>query len=418
MKLKPELRAQVDDKGRLVLPPEIVSRYGLKPGSQIPIDEMANGLSLRTPHLKKIYIEPTNRCNLECRTCIRNVWDEPLGKMSEEVFDRVIEDLHTFSPPPTVSFGGFGEPLFHPNIIGMVTQAKSLGASVELITNGTLLKADLSRELITAGLDRLWISLDGATPESYADVRLGAELPQVVENITRFRNAIYAEIADIGCCDFAPISNTQLGIVFVAMKRNIADLPEVIRLGHRLGAKRFIVTNVLPYTKEMYKEVLYQNAFSYLRSPSLSLPVGMNGFTRETLYQVMHSDTHVIPPVSNLQGSNDRCPFIESGAGVIGWDGSFSPCLPLLHSHTSYIFEFERFSRRWAIGNIAEHSLFDLWNAPEHLAFRERVQTFDFPSCVDCLSCELLENNEEDCYGNDFPTCGGCLWAQGIIQCP
>jgi MoaA/NifB/PqqE/SkfB family radical SAM enzyme len=29
-----------------------------------------------------------------------------------------------------------GEPLFHPNIIEMVRQAKSLGSKVELITNG------------------------------------------------------------------------------------------------------------------------------------------------------------------------------------------------------------------------------------------------------------------------------------------
>ncbi len=26
--------------------------------------------------------------------------------------------------------------------------------------------------------------------------------------------------------------------------------------------------------------------------------------------------------------------------------------------------------------------------------------------------------NEEDCFGNTFPTCGGCLWAQGVIRCP
>jgi len=26
--------------------------------------------------------------------------------------------------------------------------------------------------------------------------------------------------------------------------------------------------------------------------------------------------------------------------------------------------------------------------------------------------------NLEDCFGNSAPTCGGCLWAQGLIQCP
>ncbi len=97
-------------------------------------------------HLSKVYIEPTNRCNLECRTCIRNVWDEPLGQMSSELFSRIIWDLKVFSPPPTIFFGGFGEPLAHPAIPEMLAQAKTLGGSVELITNGTLFTNDISRQ--------------------------------------------------------------------------------------------------------------------------------------------------------------------------------------------------------------------------------------------------------------------------------
>ncbi|MEX0973885.1 MAG: hypothetical protein WD024_00830 [Bacillota bacterium] len=31
---------------------------------------------------------------------------------------------------------------------------------------------------------------------------------------------------------------------------------------------------------------------------------------------------------------------------------------------------------------------------------------------------EYSEKNQEDCTGNKFPTCGGCIWAQGVIQCP
>jgi len=64
----------------------------------------------------------------------------------------------------------------------MVRAAKALPARVELITNGTLLDAATARALIDVGLDRLWVSIDGAQPESFADIRLGAELPHVVEN--------------------------------------------------------------------------------------------------------------------------------------------------------------------------------------------------------------------------------------------
>ncbi len=179
MKPKAELRAYVDDEGRLVLPREIASRYGLKPGSQIPLDERPNGLGLRSPvtRLAKIYVEPTNRCNLECRTCIRNSWNEPLGQMDDRTFSGIIAGLSAFDGPLTVFFGGFGEPLSHPYIVDMVAAAHRAGAKVELITNGTLLTERMSRHLIHAGLDLLWVSLDGSTPESYADVRLGAALP-------------------------------------------------------------------------------------------------------------------------------------------------------------------------------------------------------------------------------------------------
>lgn len=239
-----------------------------------------------SPHsLVKLYIEPTNQCNLDCRTCIRNVWDEPQGMMPEDVFSRVIEGLRSFSPVPTVFFGGFGEPLFHPGILDMVTQTKALGATVEMITNGTLLTRDLSSALIRAGLDRLWVSIDGATPESYADIRLGAALSQVLENLADFRNAVYAEGGIGGCCGFAPSSRTQLGIVFVAMRRNIADLPAVIDIGRRFGAERFLVTNVLPYTREMIGEALYYRALDNNGYRHLNLPgIDVNETTYAPIY--------------------------------------------------------------------------------------------------------------------------------------
>ena len=116
------MRASVDPEGRIVLPPEIVSRYGLRPGAEIFIDEAANGLRLGLPvnHLAKVYIEPTNRCNLECRTCMRNEWSEPLGQMDRETFGHILESLRVFSPLPKVFLGGLGEPLFHPEIVEMV----------------------------------------------------------------------------------------------------------------------------------------------------------------------------------------------------------------------------------------------------------------------------------------------------------
>jgi len=413
----PTMEARVDAEGRLVMPPELAARLGLQPGARVVVEQDGRGLRLRRPvtQLAKLYIEPTNRCNLACRTCLRNTWDEPLGRMSEATFARIMDGLAAFSPPPLVFFGGLGEPLTHPHIMEMVAAAKALGSAVELITNGMLLTQELSRRLIAAGLDCLWVSLDGARPESYVDVRLGAALPEVLANINGFRAS-------------RPQGHRptpEIGIAFVAMKRNIADLPDLIRLGNRLGASRFMVTNVLPYTAELRDEVLYSRTLSsitYLPSPwvpHLSLPkLDIDDRTWDALYQALRGGRNVTFAGSNLGLVNDRCPFVESGAAAVGWDGRFSPCLPLLHDHTSFLGQRERISTHFSPGNVTDVSLSDLWEAPVHQAFRERVQRFEFSPCTCCGGCDLSLRNKEDCFGNTFPTCGGCLWAQGIVQCP
>jgi MoaA/NifB/PqqE/SkfB family radical SAM enzyme len=123
---------------------------------------------------------------LDCITCFRNGWDEPNGKMSEATFAAILESLKKLDPLPSVYFGGIGEPLYHSYTLEWVKQVKALGGKVELITNATLLTEKVTRRLIDSGLDLLWVSLDGASTETYADVRLGAEFPKVMENAERW----------------------------------------------------------------------------------------------------------------------------------------------------------------------------------------------------------------------------------------
>jgi MoaA/NifB/PqqE/SkfB family radical SAM enzyme len=419
-----EFETDADEERRLVLPDEIASQYGLRPGVKIRIGANGNGLYLRRPvtHLSKVYIEPTNRCNLNCVTCIRNSWDEPLGEMNPEVFLKIVENLRSFPPPLHVFFGGLGEPLAHPDISNMVRRTKKLGAKVELITNGTLLTKPLAKELIDAGLDMLWVSLDGANPESYKDVRLGAALPEVITNLQNFRNARWSTHYPVS---LDQLLQPQLGIVFVAMKRNIADLPAVMSLASRLGAIRILVSNILPYTPEMQDEILYARALSdavYTDAPlipSLDIPkMDINSTTREAIFHAMRSGHSLTIAGGSLDERSNRCPFIERGSLSIRWDGDVSPCLALMHNHKAYVHGYERSLKRHSVGNVLEQSIEDIWNKPEYLSFRKRIQEFDFSPCVVCGGCELFESNQEDCIGSPVPACGGCLWAQGIIRCP
>jgi MoaA/NifB/PqqE/SkfB family radical SAM enzyme len=417
MNSNPDNRARVEADGRLALPPEVLARFGLMPDAEVWLDDDRETLRLRRPitHLAKVYIEPTNRCNLNCVTCVRNVWTESLGHMSKATFERIVEGLRAFGSPPLVFFGGFGEPLAHRDIVSMITQAKALGARVELITNGTLLDEALARQLIAAQLDVLWVSLDGTTPESFADIRLGAALPQILENVTRFR--------DLRSRGYYP--RPELGIAFVAMQRNIAQLPDLLALSRWLGAAHFKVTNVLPYTPDLRDEMLYWRVLTHSDCPPspgvphVMLPkIDIDEVTRRTLYHVLNSHRTITYADYNLQSLHDRCPFVEAGVLAIAWDGGVSPCLPLMHDHVSYVDRYERHSRRYTVGNVNDRGLIDLWQQPDYLAFRRRVREFEFAPCTSCGGCQLLEANEEDCIGNTFPTCGGCLWAQGVIQCP
>lgn len=403
--------AALDTQNHLILPPEILQEFGAQPGDELSLRVTPEGILLRPPlsQLRKVYIEPTSRCNFACRTCIRNAWGEPPGAMAQETFRHVLAALEAFSPRPAVFLGGFGEPLTHPDIVRMVGDASRAASRVELITNGALLGEQLARGLIEAGLDTLWVSLDGASPDSFVDVRQSEAFGEILQNISRYRE-IYRQIRG---------GTADIGAVFVAMKRNIDELPKLLNMSSKVGIGRYMVTNILPYTPEMCEEVLYHRAIERVAwqaspwHPHVNMPeIDLSQNTHEALFHAWATRPGV------MFKRHDRCPFIEQRSISISWDGYASPCLALLHSHESYLFDKKRNVTRWRIDNVNETPLAEIWHLPEYRAFRERVEQFDFSPCTYCASCEMAEANQEDCFGNTFPACGGCLWAQGVIQCP
>lgn len=407
---------QMDDQGHLILPAELLLKYGIKPGAQVRLDENLAGFSLSrsSDNLARVYIEPTNLCNLDCATCMRNAWDEPSGRMSETTFERILQGIEPLNPKPTLFFGGFGEPLTHPRILDMLAAAKQTGAEVEMISNGVLLSPKICEALIKIGLDRLWVSLDGATPESYSDVRLGDELPRVLENL----KSLQKQMRSSGS------ARPALGIAFVAMRRNIRDLPQVVELGKSLGADRFSVSNVLPHTPDMLAEALYVGPYNgdlviSEWSPLLQLPrMDINEFTRGPLAEAIKKAGSVAVTRQALNMGADTCPFVEKGSMSIRWDGMVAPCLALLHDHDNYLDFRLRKSRAFSYGSLHEHALLDIWNSADYAALRRRLLEFDFAYCTACNGCDLADSNIEDCYDTPAPTCGACLWAQGLIQCP
>ena len=380
MKKRSVITIEVDEQGRMIVPAEVGKRYGVTAGAKIRLEEDATGFrfSRSSEQVARIYIEPTNLCNLDCVTCMRNVWDEPSGRMSEAVFQRILEGVRAFQPTPTVFLGGFGEPLTHPRICDMVARAHQAGAEVELITNGILLNAGMSQQLMESGLDRLWVSLDGATPESYADVRLGAALPEVIANLHHLKE-LRGSMSD---------ARPRLGIAFVAMKRNIAELPEVVRLGKSMGADQFSISNVLPHTPELRDEMLYLRSFyetdlvSSEWAPLIALPrMEINAITGDSLTLVLKNRHLLSIARQEVRSGTSTCPFIEKASISVRWDGAVSPCLALMHANESYLDNHVRESYAFAVGSLQAQTVEEIWNDAAYRDLRERVQAFDFSPC-------------------------------------
>ena len=404
--------------GELNLSADDIQRWGLAPGAQVEVVESPEGLLLRPvdPPIRRVYVEPTTLCNLQCETCVRHSWDEPLGMMTEATWDRLLASLRQTPSLRSAAFWGIGEPLMHPRIADMLRDVRPLVQSTELITNGLLLTRDVSQQLIAAGLDTLVLSADGATAEANASVRDGADLETVRRNVYDLR-VLREELG---------VKHPEIGLEFVMMKSNVDQLPKLRSLAHSLGATFVIVTNLLPYTRELASETLYNlsiaSAYTQGRSlwfPEISLPrVDAREPALEPMVQLLRQEGSFPARNSPLSNEGPHCRFVNEGAVAVGWDGRVSPCVALLHSYTCYVRNREKAVRHWAVGNVNEQSLAEIWARPEYVAFRKRVRDFDFSPCADCGGCEYADTNEEDCFGNTFPVCGDCLWARGVIQCP
>ncbi len=393
-------KVKTDAEGRLILPDAFLQRRHISSNMEYWLDEREGDLILhpRLPDVRKLYIQPTTRCNLHCRTCIRNVWDVPEAEMSMNTFERLVESLDTLPHLTRVVFSGFGEPLTHPNILEMIGAVRKHNMAVTLGSNGLLLDAEMARQLVRLGVDRLVVSIDGVKQETYANIR-GAELSQILNNI-RGLNEAKSQLGSL-----AP----ALGIEFVLLKTNISEIAELTRLASRLNAARVLVSNVLPYTEEMRTAVLY--------GYEPRAPFSAGGWPVKADAWVMWG-TLELPRMH--WGAERRCRFVQDRAIVIGWDGGVSPCYALSH-HYSYFTIDGRKKRvnRYVLANVNEQPLAETWMSEEYVRFRSEVRGFHFPSCPDCdlrEGCDLRENNE-GCWGLN-PSCADCLWAQDIVRCP
>ena len=374
--------------------------------------------------LKKLYIEPTTKCNLNCKMCFRHTWfDEPFCDLSLEDFRRVLATMP--KTVETIFFGGMGEPLFHKDILEMIRLAAETGADVELLTNGTLLTEKMIQGILDAGLTRLWISIDDLETDSSINADNNAGGDHAGHNHS---GLVLSNIRNLNKIRQKALSSISLGITFVAMKSNVHQLSKLPFFIAQHLVDEVNVSNISPTDEDSQNELLYTGLVNMYTGPgkgsvlpTVRLPFfdmnipeaadGIRSLMRKQNFNLYFNDQ----PVLRKTG---YCKFVREGMTFVRADGKVCPCMALLHNGYTYMHNIRRKITHCSFGNIKEQPLADIWSSKEYNTFRRKFDEFDFASCLYCGHCELFEENQEDCIGNTHPACGGCLWAEGVLSCP
>lgn len=129
-------------------------------------------------------------CNFSCPMCTWSV-ESTSGKgkktwFSFDVYKQVVDD-GIKKGLKAIRFNYINEPLMRKDIVKYVQYAKDLGViDTYFSTNGSLLNDEMSIALIESGLDRLQISIDAYTQETFDKIRVGGDLKKITKNIHRF----------------------------------------------------------------------------------------------------------------------------------------------------------------------------------------------------------------------------------------
>ncbi|MGC8663586.1 MAG: tungsten cofactor oxidoreductase radical SAM maturase [Thermoplasmata archaeon] len=353
-------------------------------------------IKFNNEELKKIYVEITNGCNLSCKMCYRNFWEDSIGFMNKDLFKKLMIQLNDFDTLETFHFGGIGEPLIHPDFSEFLEMAKKKFTTY-VSTNGTLLNEKISRKIIDLGIDRIIFSIDSPEEQGFKDIR-GISKNIIYRNIKNIISMKREKRQDF----------PELEIEFVAMKSNIKDLPGIADVANDLGVAKIMISNLLPMKDEQAKEIVYDNITPYEK------------YIKEFMMKAMSLRIMIILPEFKLR-TERVCDFMERKSTVVSWDGSVVPCYRFLHTYPEYIFGRRKIVKKYSFGNITERSLSNIWNSEEYMKFRFMVSLSIYPSCIDCVfadkKCQFVLDTSTDCEGNS-PSCGDCLWSRRIILCP
>lgn len=322
-------------------------------------------MSLSLP--QQLYIEPTNRCNSLCETCVRTFGErEPLRDLTLDEFRFLVDQVPLLR---RVVLHGVGEPLLNPGLPAMIDHLKRRSHPPHVLfnSNAILLTEERQVALIQSGLDEYRISTDAAERELYARIRGVDAFDKMVANVATFAQRI--EQAKQG---------PRLSMWMTAVQENLAELPGLVRLAHRLGIHEVYVHRLVYHGHGLATEE--QSIFRSMQAAEERYLA-----EAETLAQQLEisfrASGATTPRESLFSSDGDRRPWAQcrrpSSLMYITANGNVLPCC--LSPFTTNDYE------GLILGNALQASLDEIWNGLPYRRFRAALQSnAPWESCNRC----------------------------------
>lgn len=272
-----------------------------------------------------ISIEPTTACNLRCPECPSGLrsFTRETGNMKTDFFQKVIDEM--YHKLIYLIFYFQGEPYINPKFLDMVKYAHDKGIYTITSTNGHFLDPDNAKKTIESGLDRVIISVDGATQEVYEQYRKEGTLSTVLEGA---RNLVEAK-------RHAGSSTPHIVFQMLVVKPNEHQIEDVKKLALEIG-----VDEVKLKTAQVYD---YQRGNELI--PSIAK------YSR--YYEDGSGNWHVKNKLLN------QCWKLWH-ACVITWNGIVVPCC------------FDKDATH-KLGDLQHNSFTDIWKGESYRQFRSEL---------------------------------------------
>lgn len=311
-----------------------------KQNTELNIQEMETGKTVLESYPRRLVLELTNACNLNCIMCGRNAADFKPTVFDMDVFRSFEPIMDTIEE---VTLMGWGEPTIHPNFIEMLEIINKHSARKYFCTNGMNLKK-IKNAIFDYNVDVFAVSLDGATDETNSRIRRGSKIEQITEDL----KDIVRMKKERG------LKYPWINFVFCAMQSNIRELPDLVRLAAEIGIEEVKVVYLTVFGEDLMNESLW----------------GHEDLVREIFEEAMEIGEQLgialkLPHYIGEDEAGDKlhkdC-FVAWRDFFLGSDGYVRPCM----STPIHFFEYDK-----------NKDFMEIWNAPEYQNYRKIVNDQD-----------------------------------------